>query len=127
MRCLVVGGAGFVGSHVVDRLLAEGHTVDVVDDLSTGSSRTSPPLAPSMSVRLKFHNVDVRQPELADLLGRLRPRWRRTSRSRRRARGPVSCRRRSGTANLLDAAMVAGTTKVVVGLDAVALRRGAAP
>ena len=39
---IVVGGAGFIGSHLVDRLLAEGQAVDVVDDLSTGRSPTSP-------------------------------------------------------------------------------------
>ncbi len=33
----MTGGAGFIGSNLVDRLLAEGHAVDVVDDLSTGS------------------------------------------------------------------------------------------
>ena len=37
MRTLVTGGAGFIGSTLVDRLLAEGHSVDAVDDLSTGS------------------------------------------------------------------------------------------
>lgn len=37
MRCLVTGGAGFIGSHLVDRLNFEGHTVDVVDDMSAGS------------------------------------------------------------------------------------------
>ena len=37
MRTMVTGGAGFIGSTLVDRLLAEGHAVDVVDDLSTGS------------------------------------------------------------------------------------------
>jgi UDP-glucose 4-epimerase len=36
-RALVTGGAGFIGSHLADRLLAEGYTVHVVDDLSTGS------------------------------------------------------------------------------------------
>ena len=36
MRILVTGGAGFIGSHVVDRLLADGHEISVVDNLSTG-------------------------------------------------------------------------------------------
>jgi UDP-glucose 4-epimerase len=36
MRVLVTGGAGFVGSHVTDRLIADGHTVAIVDNLSTG-------------------------------------------------------------------------------------------
>lgn len=40
MRILVTGGAGFVGSHIVDRLLAEGHVVTVLDDLSSGVNFT---------------------------------------------------------------------------------------
>jgi UDP-glucose 4-epimerase len=37
MRALLTGGAGFVGSHLAEALLKEGHTVEVIDDLSTGS------------------------------------------------------------------------------------------
>ena len=39
MFCLVTGGAGFIGSHVAERLVALGHRVRVVDNLSTGSLR----------------------------------------------------------------------------------------
>jgi len=39
MRCLVTGGYGFIGSNLVHRLCAEGHTVSVVDNLSSGNQR----------------------------------------------------------------------------------------
>ncbi len=37
MKILITGGAGFIGSHLADRLLAMGHEVYAIDDLSTGS------------------------------------------------------------------------------------------
>jgi nucleoside-diphosphate-sugar epimerase len=40
MRILVTGGTGFIGSHIVDQLLALGQEVEVVDDLSSGEERT---------------------------------------------------------------------------------------
>ncbi len=45
MRVLITGGAGFVGSHLCDRLLAEGHKVIVIDNLITGSTRNIQHLA----------------------------------------------------------------------------------
>ncbi len=43
MRCLVTGGCGFIGSHLVDRLLESGHQVTILDDLSAGSQETLNP------------------------------------------------------------------------------------
>jgi UDP-glucose 4-epimerase len=46
MKILVTGGAGFIGSHIVDALLAAGHGVAVLDDLSSGSRDNLPPGVP---------------------------------------------------------------------------------
>lgn len=72
MRALVTGGAGFIGSALVDRLLAEGHEVDVVDDLSTGSL-TNLAQARAQDGPLTFQKMDIRLPELIDLFVHRRP------------------------------------------------------
>jgi len=73
MRVLVTGGAGFVGSTLVDRLLAEGHAVDVVDDLSTGRLDNLKDARADRRNELAIHHVDIRQPEIADLVARREP------------------------------------------------------
>jgi len=55
-RCLVTGGAGFIGSHLVEALLAAGHQVRVLDDLSTGDAGN---LA-AVRGRIEFVEGDVR-------------------------------------------------------------------
>ena len=55
MRALVTGGAGFIGSHVVEALLARGDEVHVVDDLSTGKREQVPAAA-------TLHVHDIREP-----------------------------------------------------------------
>jgi UDP-glucose 4-epimerase len=53
MRVLLTGGAGFIGSHVADRLLERGHEVAVVDDLSSGKRENVPD-------RARFYETDIR-------------------------------------------------------------------
>lgn len=73
MRTLVTGGAGFIGSTLVDRLLAEGHGVDVVDDLSTGTLTNLTEARAVAGHQLSFHQMDVRSPEVIELMKRRRP------------------------------------------------------
>jgi UDP-glucose 4-epimerase len=60
-RILVTGGAGFIGSHVCERLLDDKHVVEIVDDLSTGKRENVPPGA-------VLHTADVRSPETATII-----------------------------------------------------------
>ena len=73
MKALVTGGAGFIGSNLVDRLLAEGNAVDVVDNLSTGSLANLSDARRSKEGRMTFHQIDIRSPDLAELMNRCRP------------------------------------------------------
>jgi UDP-glucose 4-epimerase len=56
-RCVVTGGAGFIGSHLVERLLGDGHHVSIIDNFSTGRARNLEPCAGSPG--LSVHEVDV--------------------------------------------------------------------
>jgi UDP-glucose 4-epimerase len=55
MKTLVTGGAGFIGSNLADALIAEGHDVSIIDNLSTGKRRNLP-------VQAEFFEIDISSP-----------------------------------------------------------------
>jgi UDP-glucose 4-epimerase len=72
-RALVSGGAGFIGSTLVDRLLAEGWRVDVVDDLSTGSLANLAEARSEPDRRFSFTRLDISSPGVLDLVAQRKP------------------------------------------------------
>jgi UDP-glucose 4-epimerase len=66
VRVLVTGGAGFIGSHVVDGCIAAGHEVLIVDDLSSGKRENLNPKA-------RFHQLDILDPRTAEVIRTERP------------------------------------------------------
>jgi len=65
-KILVTGGAGFIGSHVVDLFVAQGYEVVIVDDLSTGRASNLNPAA-------KFYQMDIRSPQLREVFEAEKP------------------------------------------------------
>ena len=65
-KILVTGGAGFIGSHVVDLFVSQGYEVVIVDDLSTGRESNLNPAA-------RFYQMDIRDPKLRDVFEAERP------------------------------------------------------
>jgi UDP-glucose 4-epimerase len=70
---MVTGGAGFIGSTLVDRLLTDGCDVDVVDDLSSGLLANLAEARARTGGRFSFHRLDVRSPGLVELMTSRRP------------------------------------------------------
>lgn len=66
MKILVTGGAGFIGSHLVDRLIEEGHRVVVVDNLSTGKRENLNPKA-------NFYKIDICSRKISDIFEKEKP------------------------------------------------------
>jgi UDP-glucose 4-epimerase len=65
-KILVTGGAGFIGSHVVDLFLAKGYEVVVLDDLSTGRISNLNPAA-------RFYQIDIQSSEVREVFAKERP------------------------------------------------------
>ncbi len=66
MKVMVTGGAGFIGSHLVDRLIQEGHEAVVVDNLSTGKRK-------QVNRAARFYKLDVQSPRLERVFRKERP------------------------------------------------------
>ena len=65
-KCLVTGGAGFIGSNLVDELIRQGNEVAVIDDLSTGKREYLNPAA-------KFHEAEIGGPDIAKIFNAEKP------------------------------------------------------
>jgi len=119
MRMMVTGGAGFIGSTLVDRLLAEGHEVDVVDDLSSGSLANLAAARASAEGALTIHQIDICLPDTIELISRRRPEV--IFHLAAQADVRVSVERPGfdaevnivGSLNILEGARIAGTGRVV--------------
>jgi len=61
---LVTGGAGFIGSHLVDKLIEQGNEVLVIDNLSSGKKENINPKA-------EFHKIDIRDPEISRFIKKI--------------------------------------------------------
>ena len=70
MRVLVTGGAGFIGSHIVDRLVTAGHEVSIVDSMERGRREN---IAGPLEKGIRLHEIDIRDPALRDVVARERP------------------------------------------------------
>ncbi len=112
MKALVTGGAGFIGSHLVDALVAQGHDVAVVDDLSRGRRE-------QVNGAARLHVVDVRDATLHEVMRAEQPEVVFHQAAQIDVRRSISEPlldteiNVSGTVNLLQACVAAGVRRVV--------------
>lgn len=113
MRVLVTGGAGFIGSHIADRLVLEGHEVSIIDNLSTGKKENLNPQA-------EFYKLDIESPGIEKVFKKEKPELichlAAQMDVRRSVSDPAFDARTNiiGTLNLLENAVRYGTRKVIL-------------
>lgn len=122
MNALVVGGAGFIGSHLVERLIADGVGVDVADDLSSGSLANLAE-ARAMTGTLKIHNLDAGSPEFSSLVGMRAPEviYHLAAVPRGRPTPQRLAAAFATTVSVVDAARAHSVPKIVVAIPATAV------
>lgn len=112
MKIVVTGGAGFIGSHLVDRLVLEGHEVAVVDNLSTGKRK-------NLNRAARFYKMDIESSGLERVFRNERPsllvHLAAQMDVRRSVEDPIFDAQVNilGTLNLLEQAVKHGTRKVI--------------
>jgi UDP-glucose 4-epimerase len=112
MRILVTGGAGFIGSHLVDRLIEEGHQVAIVDDLSTGKKK-------NLNAKAEFYKLDIISPKVERVFQKERPEavfhFAAQMDVRRSVKDPIFDGQVNilGTVNLLEQAVKVGTKRMI--------------
>ena len=111
MKCVVTGGCGFIGTHLVDRLVRNGHQVIVLDDLSTGSLERLNPSAEPLYCSVTDADTLVAATDGADVVFHTAA-WARIERS---VADPVGTHavNVTGTLNVLRAAHLNGVSRVV--------------
>ncbi len=66
MNVLITGGCGFIGSHLADRLIENGHTVSIIDNLSTGNIK-------NLNTKARFYNIDIRDKKIGVVFEKEKP------------------------------------------------------